>query len=95
MWDILKSNDDLNKYIGTEVFVRFEVDPKIMTCCTSKIKDFLQGCADKQNKLKDGFYMLLQDDPSDPYHGYGLVVNGEVWSARHNFIKEIYGIKEI
>lgn len=95
MWDVLVKDEDFEKYLGTKVFVRFEIDPKELTCC-GDVKSFLQGCADTRNELKDGFYLLTRDnDNIKDYHRFSIDLGDEeIWSARHNFIREIYGIKK-
>lgn len=94
MFEILKSDKDFERHLGEEVFVRFEVDPKVLTCC-GNVKEFLQECAEKSNELKDGFYKLICDsDDRTDYHRFTIKnVNDGDWSARHNFIKEIYGMR--
>lgn len=94
MWDILVKDEDFEKYIGKKVFVRFEVDPKGLTC-RGNVEKFLQYCADRRNELKDGFYLLTKDgDDRKDHHRFLLDVGDEgSWSARHSFIKEIYGLK--
>lgn len=94
MWDILKKDEDFERYIGKKVFVRFEIDPKVMTC-HGNIEEFLQHCADERNELKDGFYLLRKDgDDIRDFHRYSIDLGDEeIWSARHNYIKEIYGVK--
>lgn len=93
MFDILNKDEDFEKYLGTEVFVRFDVDPKELAC-RGLVRDHLQSCADARNKLKDGFYLLTKDDYDlNDYHRFSITVNDEVWSARHSYIKEVYGLE--